>query len=108
MDNYSDTEANSSDSETCGKLMRCKQTPKTNNLHSADKISVTTKMHCPHYDYALIIPAANQNDANQHGFYMNIGNASKNDFFTKQAKLQIETRMALSQAKTMAERHMEV
>lgn len=66
--------------------MRPKQLQKSNHLQSIDKVA--NKLQCHRY--------------------LNNGMASNCDFFTKQATLQIETRTALSQAKVMAARQIEV
>lgn len=99
VDNYSDTETNSSDSETCIKLMRSKQKQSKSN-HSFQAIDEHESI------ITTTTPIADKNRTNQD--ICSNDNALECDFFTKQAKLQIETRMALSQAKVMAKMHMNV
>lgn len=123
-DPSSDTESHSSDSETCPKLSKARQ---VDNL-SALNISLAEK---PTYPYAgsghasisslSSTAAANKyqtqqqmqrSQSKQQSFQTPLSAFSSEDlecdFFTKQAKLQIEARMALAQAKEMAHMQMEV
>lgn len=99
IDNHSDTETNSSDSETCVKLMRSKPT----------QLKSYQSTHQPIVEIETIASTSRLNhDSLLATTITNKENTSECDFFTKQAKLQIETRMALSQAKVMAKMHMKV
>uniref|UniRef100_A0A0A1X1P9 Schwannomin-interacting protein 1 n=1 Tax=Zeugodacus cucurbitae TaxID=28588 RepID=A0A0A1X1P9_ZEUCU len=125
-DPSSDTESHSSDSETCPKLSKTKHVDNVSALN----ISLADK---PTYPYAgsghasisslSSAATANKYQTQQHmqrppqnnkqqSFQTRLSAFSSEDlecdFFTKQAKLQIEARMALAQAKEMAHMQMEI
>ncbi|CAD7086437.1 unnamed protein product [Hermetia illucens] len=95
----SDTESPSSDSETCPKLSKS-----TSNSSNMSRYSSSSSAHNPYHSRPLSMnrpstlslgPPVSDEDAEA-------------DFFTKQARLQIEARMALAQAKDMAHMQMEI
>uniref|UniRef100_A0A034V843 Schwannomin-interacting protein 1 n=2 Tax=Bactrocera dorsalis TaxID=27457 RepID=A0A034V843_BACDO len=123
-DPSSDTESHSSDSETCPKLSKGRQ---VDNM-CALNISLADKPTYPyagsgHASISSLSSAATANKyqiqqqmqrshSKQQSFQTPMSAFSSEDlecdFFTKQAKLQIEARMALAQAKEMAHMQMEI
>ncbi|XP_036321091.1 uncharacterized protein LOC118735443 isoform X1 [Rhagoletis pomonella] len=107
----SDTESHSSDSETCPKLSKTKY-----NVDNASAVSISLADK-PTYPYAGsgrasisshgTIAAGKQQNLQKTLSAISIEDMEC-DFFTKQAKLQIEARMALAQAKEMAHMQMEI
>ncbi|XP_067621593.1 putative leucine-rich repeat-containing protein DDB_G0290503 [Eurosta solidaginis] len=117
-DPASDTESHSSDSETCPKLSN-KSKAKTNNA-CALNVSLAEN---PTYPYAGSARAPLSSKCSKSQTNMKLQQSQQNcentqlaissedmecDFFTKQAKLQIEARMALAQAKEIAHMQMEI
>uniref|UniRef100_A0A1A9W5D6 SCHIP-1 domain-containing protein n=1 Tax=Glossina brevipalpis TaxID=37001 RepID=A0A1A9W5D6_9MUSC len=121
----SDTETNSSDSETCPKLSKTK-VPNSTSTSFASITAVDKSLHPYHGRPLTIVSSSSNNTNNNHNNNNNNNNNLNNqtqadnlvesyskedmecDFFTKQAKLQIEARMALAQAKEMAHMQMEI
>ncbi|XP_075151552.1 schwannomin interacting protein 1 isoform X2 [Haematobia irritans] len=118
----SDTESHSSDSETCPKLSKSKT---QYTIHSSFGDSPAADPAYPSADNSQLHPyhgrplsitysnnALNNNPVNkQIQEQVSAVYSSEDlecDFFTKQAKLQIEARMALAQAKEMAHMQMEI
>lgn len=122
----SDTESPSSDSETCPKLSKS-----TSNSSNMSRYSSSSSAHNPYHSRPLSVNIVNNNIntitnnnhtmANNKKFNNQMNRPStlslgppvsdedaEADFFTKQARLQIEARMALAQAKDMAHMQMEV
>ncbi|XP_061393540.1 schwannomin-interacting protein 1 homolog [Musca vetustissima] len=121
----SDTESHSSDSETCPKLSKSKTQYSIHNFGGTpvavtSQVTDNSQLH-PYHGRPLSISCSN-NTINNNG---STGKQTQNtkepdmpviyssedlecDFFTKQAKLQIEARMALAQAKEMAHMQMEI
>lgn len=118
----SDTESHSSDSETCPKLSKI--TPRYNtNLSNLLASSIIAS----HHANSLSVSCTNNNNnktlLSARAATLSLGAPQPTpqnlnlvqsdedrecDFFTKQARLQIEARMALAQAKDMAHMQMEV
>uniref|UniRef100_A0A1I8Q2I7 Schwannomin interacting protein 1 C-terminal domain-containing protein n=1 Tax=Stomoxys calcitrans TaxID=35570 RepID=A0A1I8Q2I7_STOCA len=118
----SDTESHSSDSETCPKLSKSKTQYNFGGTPVAPPIAHTTEntqLH-PYHGRPLSVSCSNNvinnNPTNKQSpkQQQQISSALYSsedlecDFFTKQAKLQIEARMALAQAKEMAHMQMEI
>lgn len=111
----SDNESPSSDSETCPKLSKAK----TNSRYTSSSAGAGAN---PYNSRPLSIKKSNGNYQSTNTVIKKstatrpaslslgppISEDSDADFFTKQAKLQIEARMALAQAKDMAHMQMEV
>ncbi|XP_055379282.1 schwannomin-interacting protein 1 [Condylostylus longicornis] len=122
----SDTESISSDSETCPKLSKS-----TSNASSRYSSMSSISTSNPYNSRPLSVNITNNNNNNlttittttnnnnsrrtlsQRPSTLSLGppiseENSESDFFTKQARLQIEARMALAQAKDMAHMQMEI
>ncbi|XP_037883306.1 schwannomin-interacting protein 1 homolog isoform X2 [Glossina fuscipes] len=97
----SDTETNSSDSETCPKLSKTKVPNNSSATFSA--ATVADKSLHPYHGRPLTVSCSNNISFEPYS-----KEDMECDFFTKQAKLQIEARMALAQAKEMAHMQMEI
>lgn len=93
----SDTESVSSDSESCPTLSRL---PRGNSINQIKKLQAAN----PYSSRPLSI-SCTETDVKSSKL---ANESTDNDFFTKQARLQIEARMALAQAKDMAHMQMEV
>lgn len=113
-DTASDTESPSSDSETCPKLTKITNS-NTNNTGGLHRVNSSTNGH-PFKSRPLTVtkPVVNSFGVNSKARPSSLAlgppvqDHTEVDFFTQQAKLQIEARMALSQAKDMAHMQMEV
>ncbi|XP_046808716.1 schwannomin-interacting protein 1 homolog isoform X2 [Lucilia cuprina] len=121
----SDTESHSSDSETCPKLSKSKSQVGVFPFNGS-QISITDNQQLhPYHGRPLSVSCSNASNLNnnntttktlttqQQQLQQQLSETFSNedrecDFFTKQAKLQIEARMALSQAKEMAHMQMEI
>ncbi|XP_037958464.1 schwannomin-interacting protein 1 homolog [Teleopsis dalmanni] len=125
-----DTESHSSDSETCPKLSRSAQRNCRLELLGGSSTSIASDRTAhPYHGRPLSISYTNNNNeephTSQHAIsqqhqYLEHKQSQKThqspvseedrecDFFTKQARLQIEARMALAQAKEMAHMQMEI
>lgn len=107
----SDTESHSSDSETCPKLSRISvaRYPRTDSPKFFSTIDVPDH---PYNANPLSVSCTNDKPKQSNTQKANVpqnDDADKEcDFFTRQARLQIEARMALSQAKDMAHMQMEL
>lgn len=122
----SDTESHSSDSETCPKLSKSKTQYSIHNFGATattvapsapSQVTDNSQLH-PYHGRPLSISCSNnvinnntaikqsQKEQQMEAIYSHAD--LECDFFTKQAKLQIEARMALAQAKEMAHMQMEV
>ncbi|XP_053958056.1 uncharacterized protein LOC128863123 [Anastrepha ludens] len=122
-DPSSDTESHSSDSETCPKLSKtkCVDNGSVLSISLADKPTYPYSGNgrasiSSHGATAASKYPTQQNLKVQQGKKQNLQKTlsaissedMECDFFTKQAKLQIEARMALAQAKEMAHMQMEI
>lgn len=94
----SDTESVSSDSESCPTLSRL---PRGNSFNQIKKLQAAN----PYSSRPLSISCTETDEKTSK---LTHESSTDNDFFTKQARLQIEARMALAQAKDMAHMQMEV
>lgn len=94
-DTQSDTESVSSDSESCPTLSRL---PRGNSINQIKKLQAAN----PYSSRPLSVSCTDGKNSKL------AEETTDNDFFTKQARLQIEARMALAQAKDMAHMQMEV
>lgn len=113
----SDNESPSSDSETCPKLTKSKtnesrytsNSSQSNNPYSSRPLSVSKKS-IGNGNSSVNNVTTKKNPTRPASLSLGppISEDNCSDFFTKQAKLQIEARMALSQAKDMAHMQMEV
>ncbi|XP_055850962.1 probable serine/threonine-protein kinase DDB_G0282963 [Episyrphus balteatus] len=109
----SDTESHSSDSETCPKLSRMVARSNT-RTEAAPKFfsSIDVPDHHPYNSNPLSVSCTNNNARKSTQTAANVPQSDaadkECDFFTRQARLQIEARMALSQAKDMAHMQMEL
>ncbi|KAM7351219.1 schwannomin interacting protein 1 isoform 2-T5 [Cochliomyia hominivorax] len=124
----SDTESHSSDSETCPKLSKSKSQIGVfpYNGGQLSSINDSQQIH-PYHGRPLSVSCSNNSNISinnntttskllttqQQELQQQLSETFSNedrecDFFTKQAKLQIEARMALSQAKEMAHMQMEI
>lgn len=112
----SDNESPSSDSETCPNLTKSKSTTHNytsnssfNNPYSSRPLSVSKKANI-NGNKTPIVAGTKKNPTRPASLSLGppISDDDGSDFFTKQARLQIEARMALSQAKDMAHMQMEI
>lgn len=94
-DTQSDTESVSSDSESCPTLSRL---PRGNSINHIKKLQAAN----PYSSRPLSVSCTDGKNSKV------TTESTDSDFFTKQARLQIEARMALAQAKDMAHMQMEV
>lgn len=115
----SDNESPSSDSETCPKLTKSKTNETSrytsnnslsNNPYNSRPLSVSKKSIANGNNSLTNNVSTKKNPIRPASLSLGppISEDNGSDFFTKQAKLQIEARMALSQAKDMAHMQMEV
>ncbi|KAL5281421.1 SCHIP1 family protein [Megaselia abdita] len=93
----SDTESVSSDSESCPTLSRL---PRGSSINQIKKLQAANP-----YSSRPLSVSCTETDGKNSKF---TNEETDNDFFTKQARLQIEARMALAQAKDMAHMQMEI
>lgn len=93
----SDTESVSSDSESCPALSRL---PRNSSINQIKKLQAAN----PYSSRPLSV---SRQESNVEKAKLT-NESTDSDFFTKQARLQIEARMALAQAKDMAHMQMEV
>lgn len=115
----SDNESPSSDSETCPKLTKSKVNESrytsnnsiSNNPYNSRPLSVSKKSYGNGNTATTNLTTGSKKHTPRPASLSlgpPISEDNGSDFFTKQAKLQIEARMALSQAKDMAHMQMEV
>ncbi|KAG5674729.1 hypothetical protein PVAND_004681 [Polypedilum vanderplanki] len=110
--NEAASDSESSDSETCPKLSqgmsKRKSVQRPSNLMSHRTTALNNNSN-PYSSRPLSVPKSvmDRNEKAIRPMTLTLSDANDNNFFTHQARLQIEARMALAQAKDMAHMQME-